>query len=83
MIVLVCKCVPTQIYVQLARTLYTRCMYGIISREKPVYTVLYGVYIRFWPTLIICTLWTATCQCNAHADPQTLTRVFVSTLLHA
>ena len=35
----------------LARTIYIRCMYGIFGRENTEYTVIYGVYIRFWPTL--------------------------------
>jgi len=35
----------------LARTIYIRCIYGIFGREITKYTVIYGVYIRFWPTL--------------------------------
>jgi len=35
----------------LARTIYIRCIYGIFGREITEYTVIYGVYIRFWPTL--------------------------------
>jgi hypothetical protein len=30
-----------------------RCTYGIFSREITIHTVIYGVYIRFWPTLLI------------------------------
>jgi hypothetical protein len=26
-------------------------MYGIFGREITKYTVIYGVYIQFWPTL--------------------------------
>jgi hypothetical protein len=26
-------------------------MYGILNREITKYTVIYGAYIRFWPTL--------------------------------
>jgi hypothetical protein len=37
----------------LARTIYIRCIYGIFGREIARYTVIYGVYIRFWPTLIL------------------------------
>ena len=37
--------------VGLARTMYIRCIYGIFGRELIKYTVIYGVYIRFWPTL--------------------------------
>jgi hypothetical protein len=36
----------------LARIIYIRFVYGIIGREFTIYTVIYGVYIRFWPTLI-------------------------------
>jgi len=35
----------------LARTIYVRCIYGIFGREITVYTVIYGLYIQFWPTL--------------------------------
>jgi hypothetical protein len=41
--------------VGLARTIYIRCIYGIFGREIIKYTVIYGVYIRFWPTLLICS----------------------------
>ena len=41
------------LYVGLARTIYIRCMYGNFGREITKYTVIYGVYIRFWPTLCI------------------------------
>jgi len=43
----------TGIYIGLARTIYIRCTYGIFGREIIKYTVIYGVYIRFWPTLHI------------------------------
>ena len=39
--------------VGLARTIYVRCMYGIFGRETTIHTVIYGVYVRFWPTLLI------------------------------
>jgi hypothetical protein len=35
----------------LARTIYIRCIYSIFGREITKYTVIYGVNIRFWPTL--------------------------------
>ena len=36
-----------------------RCIYGIFGREVIKYMVIYGVYIRFWPTLYTCNdLWT-------------------------
>jgi len=31
--------------------IYIRFIYGIFGRESTKYTVIYGVYIRFWPTL--------------------------------
>jgi hypothetical protein len=41
--------------VGLARTIYTQCMYGIFGREITKYTVMYGVYVRFWPPIHMCT----------------------------
>jgi len=38
----------------LARTIYIRCIYGIFGRETTKYMVMYGVCIRFWPTLMMC-----------------------------
>ena len=35
----------------LARTIHIRFIYGILSGKITIYTVTYGVYIRFWPTL--------------------------------
>jgi len=32
---------------------FTVYMYGVFSREITKYTDIYGVYIRFWPTLCI------------------------------
>ena len=37
--------------VGLARTIYIRFIYGFFGREITKYTAIYGVYIRFWPTL--------------------------------
>jgi len=37
----------------LARTIYIRCIYGIIGRDITKYTVVYGVYVRSWPILLI------------------------------
>jgi len=34
---------------------HIRCIYGIFGREFTKYTVIYGVYIRIWPTLGICS----------------------------
>ena len=41
------------VHVGLARTIYIWCVYGFFGREITRYTVIYGVYIRFWPTLCI------------------------------
>jgi hypothetical protein len=40
-------------FIGLARTIYIRFIYGIFGREITKYTVIYGVYVRFWPTLDI------------------------------
>ena len=37
---------------------YIRCIYGISGREVTRYTVIYGAYIRFWPTLHISIVYT-------------------------
>jgi hypothetical protein len=45
------------IYVGLAKTIhmYVYMVYiSILSREIAIHTVIYGVHIRFWPTLLIC-----------------------------
>jgi len=39
------------ICVGLARIIYIRYIYGIFGKEIIKYTVIYGVYIQFWPTL--------------------------------
>ena len=44
-------CSPKPRKVGLARTIHIRCKYVIFGREVIKYTVIYGVYIRFWPTL--------------------------------
>jgi hypothetical protein len=33
--------------------IYTVYIYGIFGREITKYTVIYGVYMRFWPTLLM------------------------------
>ena len=40
------------VFVELARTISIRYIYGIFGRETTIYTVIYGAYIRFWPTLV-------------------------------
>jgi len=32
---------------------YIRCTYGNFSRDNTIHTDIYGVNIRFWPTLTI------------------------------
>jgi hypothetical protein len=41
----------SSLIIGLARTIYIRCVYGIFGREITKYTTIYGVFIRFWPTL--------------------------------
>jgi len=43
--------------VGLARTIYIRYINGIFGREIIKYTVIYGVYIRSWPTLVMRRSW--------------------------
>ena len=33
---------------------HLRCIYSIFGREFTVYMVIYGAYIRFWPTVLMC-----------------------------
>jgi hypothetical protein len=33
--------------------MYIRCIYGVVGMEITKYTVIHGVYIRFWPALRI------------------------------
>ena len=37
----------------MARTKYIRCIHGILSRENTKYTVVYSLYIGFWPILFL------------------------------
>jgi len=53
-----CKHYRTQVYIPgiqitvgLARTIYIQYIYGIFGRKTTKYTVIYGVYIQFWPAL--------------------------------
>jgi len=41
-----------RIYMVLANPRCIRCVYDIFGREITVHTVIYGVYIQFWPTLV-------------------------------
>ena len=47
-------CTPhtfTYIYRVGQNHIYIQCVYGIFGRGITIYTVIYGVYIRYWPTL--------------------------------
>ena len=44
---------------RIGQTIYKRCIYSIYGREITKYTVIYGVYARFWPTLHIHRIYTA------------------------
>jgi len=45
---------------------YIWCIYGIFGREITIHTVIYGVYIRFWPTLHMGQHVTRTCVRTRH-----------------
>ena len=45
-----------------------RCIYGIFGREITKYTVTYGVYIRFWPTLQVTVVDSQTGTCRYRGD---------------
>jgi len=51
----------------LAITIYIRCICSIFSREITIHMVIYGVYIRFWPTLNM-QVWN-TQHCTAKIQP--------------
>jgi len=38
-------------YLGLVRTIYIRCIYGIVGKKITKYTVIYGEYVGFWPAL--------------------------------
>jgi hypothetical protein len=57
-------------FVGLARTMYIRCIHGIFGREITNYTVIYGAYIRFWPTLLICNNHISTILSFAKCTPR-------------
>jgi len=56
-------------YIGLARTIHIRCIYRISGRQITKYTVIYSVYIRFWPTLHV-----HTCM-HAYTRTPPLTRI--------
>jgi hypothetical protein len=53
--------------VELARTIYMQCIYGIFGRDITTYTVIYGVYIQFWPSLCMCFKCRGPCAPNITA----------------
>jgi hypothetical protein len=63
------KSAVEKVYVGLARTLYIQCIYGIFGREITKYTVIYGAYIRFWPTLCICKKCARSCSWKSVLNP--------------
>ena len=80
----VCACAC--VCVGLARTINIRCTYGNFGRDITKYTVIYGVYIRFWPNLCVyvcvCArayvyvpMFSGACLCVAVAAPAGLERV--------
>ena len=52
--VYVCPCVYTHMCRVGQNHIPIRCIYGILGREITKYTIIYGVYKRFWPTLYMC-----------------------------
>jgi hypothetical protein len=61
--------------VGLSRTIYIRCTYGIFGREITKYMVIYGVFVRLWPTLhpTPCTLANPTPYTLHPGQPHTYT----------
>jgi len=55
---------------------YTVYIYSIFGREIIKYTVIYGVYIRFWPTL-------ACIHSNTHTHAHMRAHTHTDTPLHA
>ena len=49
-----CVLLSHKLCVGLVITIHIGGMYGIFGREITNYTVIHGVYIQFWPTLIMC-----------------------------
>ena len=37
----------------MVKTIRVRCIYSIVGRDITKYTVMYGIYIRFWLALLI------------------------------
>jgi hypothetical protein len=55
-------------YRVLARTIHLWCIYGVFGREIIKHAVIYGVCIRFWPTLHIQEeVWVAVQVCIKHS----------------
>jgi hypothetical protein len=45
--------VRNALYLGLARAMFIRCVYGIFCRGFIKCTVMYSVYVRFWPILCV------------------------------
>ena len=59
--------------------MYIRWLYGIFGREITKYTVIYGVFIRFWPTLVVRSIadrW----QNSLHIELQVLMQIHSRTV---
>jgi hypothetical protein len=65
--------------VELGRVIYVRCMYSFFGREISLHTVIYGVYIRCWPTLLTCCL---ECSC-LQALMEKLLQALTEKLMHS
>jgi hypothetical protein len=65
------------ILVGLARIIYIRCINGIFGREIIKCTVIYGVYIRFWPTLVI-LLRSSLAKLQHHVLPENQEELFTN-----
>ena len=55
-------------------------MYSIFGRKTTIHTVIYGVYIRFWPTL--CMLYAVCCIVSAHTHTHNHTHTHVQPHAH-
>jgi hypothetical protein len=74
----ICSCVglARNMYILIfIHAVYTRCIYRFVGREITKYTVMYGFYTQFWPTLLMCGskhtcehTWAYTCKHTEHTE---------------
>ena len=57
---------------------YTVYIYGILSREITIHTVIYGVHIRFWPTLHMHKFWCFHFQASSSITVLLITQMTVN-----